>query len=56
MQNAMKKFIEHLEGQDPSSLTIQGYSSDISHFVQWFAERKGEGQGMERITPLDMKE
>jgi len=56
MQNAMKKFIEHLEGQDLSSLTIQGYSSDIHHFVDWFTESNGEGQGMESITPLDMKE
>jgi site-specific recombinase XerD len=56
MRNAMKKFIEHLEEQDLSSLTIQGYSSDISHFVQWFAETNGDAQGMESITPLDMKE
>jgi integrase/recombinase XerC len=56
MRNAMKNFIEHLEGQDLSSLTIQGYSSDISHFIQWFTESNGDGQGTESITPLDMKE
>jgi integrase/recombinase XerC len=56
MIDAMKEFIQYLESQDLSALTVKGYSSDIGHFVRWFVETNGEMQGIESITPTDMKE
>jgi integrase/recombinase XerC len=56
MHEAMKEFIQYLESQDLSDLTVKGYSSDIKHFVHWFSESNGETQGLESITPTDRKE
>ena len=56
MIEAMEKFIQYIQDQDLSALTVKGYKSDLHNFIQWYKESNDDLPGMEHITPTDIKE
>jgi len=48
-------FVEHLQAQGRSPLTIMGYGSDLGHFLIWYQQTNGELlEGA--FTPTDVRE
>ena len=49
-------FKQHLQDNDFSPLTVQGYLSDVKVFCAWFERNNGRQTELELITPTDMRE
>src|ERR687888_655549 len=49
-------FIQELERQEASALTIRNYHSDLAHFQKWFDGSTGEPFSPTAITPTDIRD
>lgn len=54
--NEIERFINYLEHQDRSPLTVSGYQHDLAHFQRWFEQTNGEALTAEAVTPTDVRE
>lgn len=50
------KFSSHLQQQDRSEITIDGYLNDLQAFACWFEQTNGEPFSSSRLTPTDVRE
>lgn len=50
------QYRDYLYNKEKSSLTIEGYLSDLRHFVDWFEESTGENFAPENVTEVDVKQ
>jgi len=48
-------YLEYLEQQDRSVLTIKGYGNDLAHYVTWSERTNGEPCTVTSITPTDVR-
>ena len=56
MTTILDDFKKYLQSQDLAKLTLSGYLSDLSLFIQWFEKVNRETFALERVTPSDAKE
>ena len=56
MTTILDDFKKYLQSQDLAKLTLTGYLSDLSLFIQWFEKMNRETFALERVTPSDAKE
>jgi site-specific recombinase XerD len=54
--DAIDRFLEDLERQEASALTIRNYRSDLQHFGRWFAGSAGEPFSPAALTPTDVRD
>ena len=54
--NEYRGYLEHLEREDRSPLTIANYRVHLSLFAQWFEQTSGQTFVPARVTPLDVRE
>lgn len=48
-------YLEYLEQQGRSALTIKGYERDLAHFIAWFVKTGGEACAVAAITLMDVR-